>query len=327
MVLSVFLAVFYLIVFWQIYLPKSLSQGPLVVYNVSRGSGVKTIAADLEKKGLIKSGLFFRLYVVALSSHSKLQAGSYHLSETMSVAKIVKKLVLGEVVKNKITIIEGWTMEEIAQYLEEKKLFSKEDFLETTKKDWAKDFYFLKDKPKDSGLEGYLFPDTYEVLAAEKPEELLKDALGNFEKKVNNDLIEEIGRQKKSLFDIVIMASILEKEVKLAEDKKIVAGVLLKRFKNSMPLQVDATVNYITGKNDPKISLEDSKIDSPYNTYKYRGLPAGPISNPGMDSILAAIYPTKSDYWYYLSADGNGMTVFSKTLEEHNIAKSKYFIP
>jgi len=123
------------------------------------------------------------------------------------------------------------------------------------------------------------------------------------------------------------MASMIEKEVQTPEDKKMVSGILWKRITEGMPLQVDATVNYITGKHDKGVQIKDTVIDSPYNTYKYYGLPKGPISNPGMDSIQAAIYPQKSVYWYYLSATKTGETIFSKTLEEHNLAISKYLKP
>lgn len=119
------------------------------------------------------------------------------------------------------------------------------------------------------------------------------------------------------------MASLVEKEVKTLEDKKLVSGVLWKRLENGMPLQVDATISYITGKKNAKILIADTQIDSPYNTYKYRGLPLGPISNPGLDSIVAALYPQESSYWYYLSTP-EGQTIFSRTLDEHNQARAKY---
>jgi len=119
------------------------------------------------------------------------------------------------------------------------------------------------------------------------------------------------------------MASLLEKEVKTKEEKELVSGILWKRIESGIPLQVDATIIYITDKKTNKVSYEETQINSFYNTYKYRGLPKGPISNPGLDSILAALYPKESDYWYYLSTP-NGQTIFSHTLEEHNIAKAKY---
>ena len=117
------------------------------------------------------------------------------------------------------------------------------------------------------------------------------------------------------------MASLLEKEVRTLDDKKIASGILWKRLGVGMPLQLDATVNYITGKSDASVLFKDAKIDSPYNTYKYKGLPKGPISNPGIDSIMAAIYPIQTKYWFYLS---DGITHFSETLQQHNAAKRRY---
>ena len=159
--------------------------------------------------------------------------------------------------------------------------------------------------------------------------------LDNFDKKLTQDLRKEISRQSKTIFEIVTMASMLEKEVKDFEAKKLVSGILWKRLENGISLQVDATITYLAGKKTThpegvasrpygaRISIEDLQIDSPYNTYKYKGLPLGPISNPGLESILAAIYPKESDFWYYLSTP-DGKTIFSKTLQEHNLAKAKY---
>src|SRR3989344_5547715 len=277
-------AIIFLFFIYAIYIPKSPSDSPLVVYTIQKGMNSKSIAFDLESQGIINNSLFFRAYVIIFGQWPSLQAGSYDVSPSMSISSIVKKFVSGDVKKIYITIIEGWNLQDISEYFEKEKLYLKTDFLDLTNpstssgqgKDWSQDIDFLKDK------------------------------------------------QKKSIFQIITMASIIEKEVILLEDKKIVAGILWKRINAGIPLQVDATINYITGKNDPGVSIKDTTIDSPYNTYKYYGLPKGPISNPGMDSILAAIYPTKTDYWYYLSADDTGKTIFSKTLDEHNIAVTKY---
>ena len=145
--------------------------------------------------------------------------------------------------------------------------------------------------------------------------------LDNFDKKLTPELNKEIANQKKSIFDIVTMASIIEKEVRKMDEKEIVSGILWKRISIGMPLQLDSTVNFITDGNDPSVSIKATKIDSPYNTYKYHGLPKGPISNPGLGSILSAIYPKKTNYWFWLS---DGITHFSETLQQHNIAKAKY---
>ena len=322
--ITVLLTFVCLFIFWELFIPYSLSATPPQNYMVQKGLGDEEIAADLQKQGIIKNSLFFRLYVFVTGQDKKLQAGNYELSSSMSVYDIVKKFVSGDVIKNYITIIEGWDQKDIAQYFESKSLYAEQDFLAATTKDFSDVFGFLKDKPKKLSLEGYLFPDTYEVSLAAEPEDMVKNMLANFDKKLTSDIENEITRQNRSIFQVITMASILEKEVQTVEDKKIVAGILWKRIKNGMPLQVDASINYITGKHAAGASIKDTKIDSLYNTYKYAGLPLGPISNPGMDSILAAIYPVDSPYWYYLSADNTGKTIFSKTLEEHNSAKAKY---
>jgi UPF0755 protein len=179
----------------------------------------------------------------------------------------------------------------------------------------------LADKPADATLEGYLFPDTYEVSTDQTCEQMIDAMLINFGNKLTPELQEKIKGQDKTIFEVVTMASLLEKEVKTLEDKKIVAGILHNRLQMGMPLQLDSTVNYITGKNDPGVLIKDTQIDSPYNTYKYKGLPIGPISNPGMDSISAALEPTETDYLYYLS---DGKTYYAKTLKEHAANRAKY---
>ena len=186
--------------------------------------------------------------------------------------------------------------------------------------------------PKNLSLEGYLFPDTYYFRKEEGGDgkegikNFVKLMLTNFDKKLTPALRTEIERQKKSIFEIVTTSSLIEKEVRTFDDKKIVSGILRKRLKTGIPLQIDATIVFITGKKTTEISIEETKIDSPYNTYKYKGLPLGPIANPGIESIIAALYPESSEYWYYLSAP-DGKTIFSRTLEEHNIAKFKYLKP
>lgn len=293
------------------------------IITVKRGESNQEIASQLTNAGIISHGFSFRLSALLSFSYHKLQAGRYEVSSALSPMEIVQKMAAGQTVKTTITIPEGWDIQDIAEYLADKKILSQEDFIKATNANYE-GFDFLADKPKKLGLEGYLFPDTYEMPESGEATDLARVMLSNFDKKLTPDLRQEITRQKKSIFKIITMASILEKEVKTLEDKKMVAGILWKRIAEGMPLQVDATVNYITRKDHPGALLADTKIDSPYNTYKYYGLPLGPISNPGIDSIIAAIYPTKSPYWYYLSSQKTGKTIFSKTLDEHNLAAAKY---
>ncbi|MEK7061782.1 MAG: endolytic transglycosylase MltG [Patescibacteria group bacterium] len=313
-----------LIIFsWEVYFPVKPNSDQIIEFLAQKGEGDEEIAIRLEEQGIIKNNYFFNIYAIISGNDSKLQAGKYALSPKMTVPEIIKKFVSGDVIKQKITILEGWDIADIEKYFADEKISNEQDFKEALKKDYSGEFDFLKEKPQDIGIEGYIFPDTYNISLGEKAEDVIRLMLSNFNKKLNTGLREQIISQNKTVFQVITMASIIEKEVKSTDDKKIVAGILWKRLSAGMPLQVDATVNYITGKNHSGVTIKDTKIDSPYNTYKYIGLPKGPISNPGMNSIIAAIYPTESKYWYYLS-DLNGKTIFSKTFSEHSLAASKY---
>jgi len=280
---------------WGIFLPKEKNSVP-EFFSVEKGQGLFEIGENLEKENLIKSKIFFAFYVILIGKQKNLQAGKYFLSSSMNIPEIAKKIISGDVAKIKVTIPEGSTVKEI----EEK----------------------LGIKLPGENLEGYLFPDTYYFPVDVTGEEVVKIMRENFEKKIS-PYKEGIEKSGKTLKEIIIMASLIEKEVKTKEEKELVSGILWKRLESGIPLQVDATITYITKKKTTKISLEDLQIDSSYNTYKYKGLPPGPICNPGLESILAALYPKDSDYWYYLSTP-EGKTLFFKTLEEHNLAKAKY---
>ena len=321
--IGTFLGLLFLLLCFEIYVPANPLSNETITYTVIKGWGDDEIAKDLAKSGIIRSDYFFQLYVMASFKHSELKAGKYNLSPRMSIYQIASKFADGDVIKNKITIFEGWDINDTAKYFEEKGICTQTEFLAEVKKDYSKSFDFLKEKPKSVSLEGYLFPDTYEVAEGETCEDVLHIILQNFDAKITPEIKAKATEQKKSLFEIITMASIIEKEVKKIADKKIVSGILWKRLDAEMPLQLDSTVNYATGKSDPGVAIKDTKINSPYNTYKYKGLPVGPISNPGIESILAALNPTKTAYWFYLSSF-TGKTIFSKTFADHVLARSKY---
>jgi len=298
------------------------------IFIVESGQSLQKISQNLKNQQFLNSRYPFYFYVLIKGKDKELKPGYYSLSPSDSFMDIADKIIEGKNLKEEITIIEGWNLKDIGEYLEAKGIISQaEDFYGSdssiAEKDFSEEFDFLKDKPKDLLLEGYLFPDTYEINKGASIEEIVSKMLDNFDQKLTPDLREEIKKQNKTIFEIVIMASLLEKEVKTKEDKELVSGILWKRLENKIPLQVDATITYITGKKTVKVSKEETQIDSPYNTYKYLGLPFGPICNPGLESILAAIYPQDSEYLYYLSTP-EGETIFSKTLEEHNLNKAKY---
>jgi UPF0755 protein len=336
LLLSLAAAVFIFV--WQgVYIPKNPTDIENKVFTVRKGEGLFQIADNLEREGFIKNKFFFDLYVFLIKSQGKLQAGHYYFSSSMEVAQIAGIMITGETIKETITIPEGWNIRDIGQYLEERGLLRKEDFYKVVgfpaadyarsgelpfPVDFSPDYGFLAGKTDRVGLEGFLFPDTYEIREHDA-EEIVRKMLDNLQAKLSPDIMEEIKNQKKSVFEIITMASLLEKEVRTADDKEIVSGILWKRLENDFPLQVDSTITYITGQKSTTVSKAETQIDSPFNTYKYPGLPLGPICNPGVESIIAALYPKSSDYWYYLSSP-EGQTIFSVTLADHNAAKDMH---
>ncbi len=243
-----------------------------------------------------------------------------------------------------VTMIEGWTVDEVAEAMEKAGLISQKDFLRAAEK-FDYQSYPLINKPAKTDLEGYLFPDTYRFAKDSSAETILDKILNNFTNRLNTLGVtaakdsfiipgyENItvpggdGKPGMSLYDIITLASIIEKEsggkgsttgnLSLQEERGLVAGVFYNRLAIGQALESDATINYITGKNNPAPSAQDLSANSPYNTYKYPGLPPGPICNPSLGSIRAALQPTKSDYYYFLHKQPSGKVDFSKTFEEH----------
>jgi UPF0755 protein len=332
LVLILFVAVGAFLIWQGIFLPD-LSEEKEAIFNIEKGQGLEEIALNLESENLIKDDFYFKVYALLTGKTKDIKAGTYELNSSLTVPQILEKFVGGETFKIEITIPEGFNLKQIEEALSEK--MGRPVFFEFSAKDFKDSFSFLAKVSDGESLEGFLFPDTYLLDPMVQDKEIAEIFLKNFDKKFNQDFREKIETQQKNIFEIITMASLLEKEVKTKEDKEIVSGILWKRIEIGMPLQVDATIAYIENdiendiKNDienektSKVSYEETKIDSPYNTYKYKGLPKGPISNPGLESINAALNPKKSDYLYYLSKP-DGQTVFSRTLEEHNIAKAKY---
>ena len=335
------LVAFFLFFVWQgIYISKDSISLEEKLFSIEKGQGLFQIGENLEKQDLIKNGFLFDFYVISIRKQKNLQAGKYLFSPSMTIAEIGEKIISGDVYKIKITVPEGFTLKQIEERLNSN--LTRNVLVNIKVNEFRDECDFLKDAPDSASLEGFLFPDTYYFYPRRDTEEIVKVFLDNFDKKLSAELREEIEKQNKTIFEIVTMASMIEKEVITIEDKKMVSGILWKRLKNKMPLQVDATIIYIRAEREykvlqsearhgsylaegktTKVSIEDLKIDSPYNTYKYKGLPIGPICNPGLDSILAAIYPKDSSYWYYLSTSA-GETIFSKTLKEHRIAREEY---
>jgi UPF0755 protein len=289
-------------------------------FTIEAGQSVEEIARNLEKEGLIRSAALFQLYIALSNLSTKLQAGEYQIPQNLNLKEVVDFLQHGTF-EEKLTFIEGWRREEMAEAINSK--FE----IRNLKLDGTE---FLRET---EGLEGYLFPDTYFVSTETTAEELVKMMRENFEKKVGEQQSSDL-----TLDEVVNIASIVEREVRLPEDKAIVTGILIKRYLNDWPLQADATIQYALGYQEGGLSpeasgeggwwkknltKEDTEVESPYNTYKYPGLPPTPICNPGLESLNAVINPVASDYWYYVS-DSDGKMHFSVTNEEHNENVAKY---
>lgn len=307
------------------------------LFVVKSGEASQTIAAKLEAEGLIRSSSIFNFYGYITGDGRKIKAGEYILSPNMDARQILRTLILGgKDSQGVVRIQEGWNLDTIAKYLEEKEIAESDEFQKAVE-NVATSYDYFGETPKVKSLEGYLFPDTYFVTNdGGEVDQIISLALNNLEKKLDATLRAEISRQGKSIYEILTLASIIEREVgrnlkvvndadrKLLEDeRKMVASVFYNRLEIGMPLQSDATVTYITKRPDPSATIEETKIDSPYNTYKYPGLPPGPIASPSISSIRAAIYPSNTDYIYFLSKP-DGTAVFSRTLDEHNTNKARY---
>ncbi len=296
-------------------------------FEIKSGEGVKDIAESLENSQLIKNKYYLYYYIWKTNSKGKIQAGKYELKGSMTIPEIVQVLSIGEVVSNevKITFPEGTSAKDMAEILKNKG-FDGDRFLDIVKSGaGAKtDYEFLNSKPEKDSLEGFLFPDTYIFFKNAKPEDIINRMLLNFDEKLTPEIRSEIEKNGHSVYEIVTMASILEKEVKTPDDMKIASGIFWDRIGAGMPLQSCATIAYVLGKEKKQYSYDDTRTPSPYNTYMNKGLPPGPIDNPGMNALRAAIYPAKTDFTYFLTDPETGKTIFSKTIEEHAANKAKY---
>ncbi len=302
---------------------KELAPQKIIIH---RGEGINEISEKLVKLGLIRNKTVFQLYVYLKGLRTRFQPGEYSLSSNLNIGELIRKLTSQFPSQEKqVTFPEGWTSKEMASRLDAFGLVKKEDFLKVVNSPagFANDFDFLKDKPSKASLEGYLFPDTYRFYLETKIEDVIRKILNNFSKKFTLEMRQEANRQKRSIFEIVTLASLLEKEADTEEDRQLIADIFWRRLAKNIPLQSCATINYLLGTSKRNLSLEETKTPSPYNTYLNVGLPPGPINNPGLVSIKAALWPKENNYWFFL-ATKEGQTVFSQTKEEHDAAKQKY---
>ncbi len=285
--------------------PKDFPSGTVIT--IVPGQSLQSITTYLYDAHVIRSLFVFRTIVIMLGGEKRVIAGDYLLDSPVGPVDLAYRLVGGKfhIDTTKVTIPEGWNVFQIADYMEGNIAnFDKDKFLS-----------LARDK------EGYLFPDTYFISKAARPESIVGIMTQTFNQKVLD--LESLATSTHTLKEIVTMASILELEARTSESRRIIAGILWKRLSIGMPLQVDSTFSYVNGKNTYELTIADLGIDSPYNTYKYKGLPPGPVGNPGIDAIIDALSPTTSKYLYFLSSR-DGTMYYAKTFEEHKKNKALY---
>ncbi len=296
------------------------------MFKIEKGERASVIAERLASKGFISGKYYFLYYLKENNLEGKILPGDYELRSKMNIPEIVVMITQEQNKFVKITFPEGWDNKKMAERLSANG-FSGDEFLNIAKNpssELTNKYSFFSMLSKGTSLEGYIFPDTYFFSQKLSTEEVMGKMLSNFDNQLTMEFREEIKKQGKTLEEIITMASVIEKEVKIDEDREIVSGLFWDRIKNGQPLQSCATISYILGVNKKQYSFEDTRIESPYNTYLNPGLPPGPICNPGISAIKAAIYPKHTDYNYFLSDPKTGKTVFSRTIEEHNANKYKY---
>ncbi|OGZ58475.1 MAG: hypothetical protein A3B96_03970 [Candidatus Spechtbacteria bacterium RIFCSPHIGHO2_02_FULL_43_15b] len=306
-----------------------LASRDIIDFEVQSGWSAGDISRELKAKGVIDSEFYFTFYIVWNKESGNLKAGYYELSPSMTMPEIVEELKTGKIKQVKVTIPEGYTTSQMEE------LFIKSDF-ELNKGELVEaadvspalvhrifNLNFLLDLPEDATIDGFLFPDTYIFEESPDLNSIMEKMLVNFSDKVPDATRVKIKADGRTLYDTVKMASLLEKEVKTYEDMRIASGILWKRIEIGMPLQVDATLIYITGKKGSELTSEDKLINSRYNTYLYRGLPPTPINNAGLNAINAAVNPFETEFLYYISTP-DGETIFSKTLDDHNANVAKF---
>ena len=321
------------------FAPVDAKDTTVVEFEVASGSSLSTVSKNLEEAGLIRNHSVFKYMADFMGMGQKIQSGDYELTRAMSATDILDELISGDgkPLTAKITIIPGWTVEDIANYLVEHKILkSADEFLSLCKTGEAySGYYFIEDmlKKADSdqrlyALEGYLSPNTYEIYTSSSADTIIKRLLSQTEAAYSLSYDERAQELGMTMDEVFTLASMIEKEAKTADFAKV-SSVFHNRLKQNMTLGSDVTVKYASGSEKMVLSGSDLSVESPYNTYTRKGLPVGPICNPSMDAVVAALYPDEQylaqKYLYFCSKDPNsGELYFSRTQEEHDAAVAMY---
>ncbi|NLP36560.1 MAG: endolytic transglycosylase MltG [Firmicutes bacterium] len=290
-----------------------------VLVTIPAGASSTGIAKILADQGLIHNATVFRFYAKYRGLDQKLQAGNYLFRFGMTMDEILEQLIKGDVYRPTVTVTipEGFNLEQIAKRIQAQGLADYDEFMELARLT-VPALGQVKDGQRYA-VEGYLFPDTYEFDVSVTPKQILDRMLARLEEVFTAEMRSRCQELGLEVHDVMTLAALVEREAQVAAERELIAGVMHNRLQKKMPLQIDASVIYALGEHQNVVLLEDLKVDSPYNTYKYPGLPPGPIASPGKAAIMAVLYPAETDYLYYVAkGDGSGEHYFGRTLAEHN---------
>lgn len=306
-----------------------------ITFSIGSGESVGALATRLEQEQIIRSEFFFRQYLKFKKLDRNVRAGNFTVEAPITLARVAAVLAQPSQDEREITIIPGWTLHDIAAYLEEQEIAStKEVFaLVGTPASIETQITFDTDSqpaifdeiPAGISLEGYIRPDTFRIFSNASLEDIFLKLVRARDAEFTDDMRAAITMSGRSVHEVMTVASLLEKEVRSPEDKKIVADIFWRRYDNGWPMQADSSVHYIHGLNDSVFTTQAMRNSlNPYNTYEYPGLPPGPISTPDLTSIMAAIYPDSNTYVYFLTTLDTGEVKYASTLDGHNANVQKY---
>ena len=290
---------------------------------IEKGQTGTEIADMLYERGLIRSTQGFKLWLYLSGTNDKLQTGHYQIPNKVTVRELISLLQEGHVESIRVTIPEGYTVGDIAIVLEKNQIMKAKDFLAEAKT-YVPYPYMKGTKPATYPVEGFLFPSTYEIPVGATPRDVIQMMADEMNRYLTPAVKKQIQAQHMSIHDFVTLASIVERESLFDADRPTIAGVFKKRLAHGIPLQSDATISYVLGYAKEDVTIGDTQLQSPYNTYVSKGLPPGPIANPGKKSLDAVLYSENTDYLYFV-ADKEGHNHFSKTYEEHLAAVNKIY--
>lgn len=305
--------------------PVSLAETQEVSIEILPGSSTEKIANLLHENELIHNTFIFKYKVKDMGVGASLKAGKYNLNKSMDVVEIIDNLTKGVKSDNTVrfTIPEGYELEQVASKLSNEGLVNHDRFMELVgnKSNFEEDFTFLKEIDDGQSLEGFLFPSTYEIFQSSTEEQIIEKMLDEFEKIYESEVKIKLDEFDFTLNELVTLASIIEREGKLDDERPIMSGVFHNRLDIGMKLESCATVQYILGERKENLSIAETQTPSPYNTYINLGLPPAPIASPGKVSLVSAVNPADVDYLFFVLTGSDGSHTFTKTYSEHLQAK------